>query len=82
MQAAIKKAFGLTADLKEGHGGVFDVTGREVRSLARAEWFTAGRYRRTWDARLASGKTAPPGLYFIRLSTTGGLRVHEVVKLR
>ncbi|MBI2466797.1 MAG: SelT/SelW/SelH family protein [Candidatus Rokubacteria bacterium] len=26
MQAAIKKAFELTADLKEGHGGVFDVT--------------------------------------------------------
>ena len=26
MQAAIKKAFGLTADLKGGHGGVFDVT--------------------------------------------------------
>ncbi|MBI3458525.1 MAG: SelT/SelW/SelH family protein [Candidatus Rokubacteria bacterium] len=26
MQAAIKKEFGLTAELKEGHGGVFDVT--------------------------------------------------------
>lgn len=25
LQAAIKKEFGLTADLKEGHGGVFDV---------------------------------------------------------
>ncbi len=26
MQAAIKQEFGLTADLKGGHGGVFDVT--------------------------------------------------------
>ena len=25
MQAAIKQEFGLTADLKGGHGGVFDV---------------------------------------------------------
>jgi selT/selW/selH-like putative selenoprotein len=25
LQAAIKSAFGLTADLKGGHGGVFDV---------------------------------------------------------
>jgi selT/selW/selH-like putative selenoprotein len=25
LQAAIKKEFGLTADLKGGHGGVFDV---------------------------------------------------------
>jgi selT/selW/selH-like putative selenoprotein len=26
LQAAIKKEFGIAADLKEGHGGVFDVT--------------------------------------------------------
>ncbi len=26
MQAAIKKEFGVTADLRGGHGGVFDVT--------------------------------------------------------
>jgi len=25
LQAAIKKEFGVTADLKEGHGGIFDV---------------------------------------------------------
>ena len=25
LQAAIKKEFGITADLTEGHGGVFDV---------------------------------------------------------
>lgn len=34
MQAAIKKEFGLTADLKAGQGGVFDVTidGQKVYS--------------------------------------------------
>jgi selT/selW/selH-like putative selenoprotein len=26
LQAAIKKEFGVTADLKEGHSGIFDVT--------------------------------------------------------
>jgi selT/selW/selH-like putative selenoprotein len=26
LQAAIKNAFGITAELKGGHGGVFDVT--------------------------------------------------------
>jgi selT/selW/selH-like putative selenoprotein len=34
LQAAIKKEFGITASLKSGHGGVFDVTldGRRIYS--------------------------------------------------
>ena len=62
--------------------GVFDLTGRRVRSLSHGEWLAAGRHRRTWDGRLSSGSPAPPGLYFIRLATGEGLRRRPVVRLR
>ncbi len=62
--------------------GIFDVTGREARSLAHAELVAAGRFRRTWDGLLAGGAAAPPGLYFVRLATADGLRSVPIVKLR
>jgi hypothetical protein len=62
--------------------GVYDVTGRELRSLAHREWFAAGQHQRTWDGLLGDGVVAPPGLYFIRLGGVGGLHTRAVVKLR
>ena len=61
---------------------VVDVTGRQIRSLAHGEWNAAGRHRRAWDGSLASGGTAPPGLYFVRLATVSGVRSRAIVKLR
>jgi hypothetical protein len=56
-----------TADL-----GVFDITGRRVRSLARHEWFASGAYVRVWDGRLDDGRSASAGLYVIRLDSPSG----------
>lgn len=41
LQAAIKKALGITADLKPGHGGVFDVEvdGELIYSKAQTHRF-------------------------------------------
>jgi choice-of-anchor C domain-containing protein len=51
---------------------VHDARGRMLRVLA-AGTHEAGAYARAWDGRLASGDRAPAGLYFIRLTTPGGI---------
>ena len=42
---------------------VFDVTGREVRTLADGN-FPAGEFRLSWDGRTATGRRLSPGQYF------------------
>jgi selT/selW/selH-like putative selenoprotein len=39
LQAAIKNAFGVTAELKGGHGGVFDVTLDDALIYSKDETF-------------------------------------------
>jgi predicted Rdx family selenoprotein len=39
LQEAIKKEFGVTASLKGGHGGVFDVTVDATRIYSKDETF-------------------------------------------
>ena len=49
---------------------VYDVLGRTVRTLVRAnEALPAGFYSITWDGRDASGHAVGNGLYFYRLTT-------------
>ena len=45
--------------------GVFDVSGRLVRSLADAA-FEAGAHEVAWDGLTSGGSRAPAGLYFVR----------------
>ena len=59
---------------------IFDVTGREVRVLARGTT-TAGAHRAEWDGRGASGRPVGAGLYFARLRLDGQEWTRAVVKL-
>src|SRR5439155_20248763 len=49
---------------------VFDVLGREVRTLARGS-VAAGVHRLDWDGRRDDGRAAGAGLYFARLRVPG-----------
>lgn len=60
---------------------VYDVTGRLVRTLLDATR-PAGAGRVTWDGRDAAGKSAPTGVYFVKLTTPGGERTARMIKMR
>lgn len=56
---------------------VFDIMGREVRTLLRAERLTAGTHVVTLDAR-----ALPSGIYFYRLETPGIAVTKKMVLIR
>jgi 1,4-alpha-glucan branching enzyme len=56
-----------------GSLAILDVAGRTVRTLADGA-LEAGAHTVAWDGADAAGRTAAPGLYFVRLSTTLGSR--------
>jgi hypothetical protein len=60
---------------------VYDVTGRLVRTLLDATR-PAGAGRVTWDGRDASGRSAPTGVYFVKLTTPAGERTARMIKMR
>jgi len=60
---------------------VYDLMGREVRSLARGD-MAAGAQRRVWDGRRGDGSDAPAGVYFVRLVTPGGHWTRTLVRVR
>ncbi len=47
--------------------GVFDITGREVRTLIAGR-VSAGRHLLAWDGKDNQGQLCAPGVYFIRLN--------------
>jgi flagellar hook assembly protein FlgD len=53
---------------------VFDITGREVRSLASGS-FDAGAHEIQWDGTDATGAKVASGLYYYRL--TSGERTEQ-----
>ncbi len=59
---------------------VLDVTGARVRTL-EAGTRAAGTHAVSWDGRDEAGRSAEPGLYFMRLSTTEGVRTARLVRL-
>jgi hypothetical protein len=67
-----------------GTVAIFDSCGRLVRSL---EWSTsalAGSRRAIWDGRLADGREASPGTYFVRAGdgTSDAPRESRIVRIR
>jgi hypothetical protein len=61
---------------------VFDLLGREVRSLARREWHPPGRVTLRWDGRRGDGSEAGVGVYFVRVRTEGGQWSRPVARIR
>ena len=61
---------------------VYDVLGREVKSVAKGLWLTAGPQHLAWDGRRTDGTSAAAGVYFVRLETDQGRRVAPVVRIR
>jgi hypothetical protein len=61
--------------------GVFDASGRRVRTLVRTA-FTAGRHDVDWDGADDSGRAARAGRYFARLQVGTLARSVPLVRLR
>ena len=61
---------------------VYDVLGREVRSLLRGERLAAGPQRASWDGRRNDGGAAGAGVYFVRLELAGRSWTRAVVRVR
>lgn len=59
---------------------VLDVFGRRVATLAEGR-FEAGRHRRSWDGRAASGRPAAAGVYFLRLEAGGRIATGRTTRL-
>lgn len=59
---------------------IFDAAGRKVRTVTSG-LLAAGTYSVAWDGRDASGHSAAPGLYFVRLKTDQGTYEHRIVRL-
>lgn len=58
--------------------GVFDLTGRRVRSLG-SHAFDAGKHTLTWDGTNEEGHRASPGVYFVRVVHGQQVDVQKVV---
>ena len=63
---------------------VYDVFGREVRSVAHGAWFAAGPATLRWDGRTGEGREAAAGVYFLQMSVpeTGARITRPVVRIR
>ena len=61
---------------------IYDVLGREVRSLARGERFEAGPQRLRWDGRGSDGGASGAGVYFVRLKLAGREWTRTLVHIR
>ncbi len=61
---------------------VYDVTGREVKRIARGLWLDAGPQSLRWDGRAESGAAAATGVYFVRLETEGGRFTRGLIRIR
>jgi hypothetical protein len=60
---------------------VHDVAGKVVATLADGV-LAAGTHRTRWDGRAANGRTAAPGIYFVRVEAGGVERMGKIVRLR
>jgi hypothetical protein len=59
---------------------VFDIHGREVRTLVR-DTRGVGSHSVNWDGRDARGAGAPAGIYFLRLEADGAALARRIIKL-
>jgi hypothetical protein len=61
--------------------GVFDITGRRVRTLAEGR-LAAGSHVVRWDGRDTSGAPLGSGLFFVRLEVAGRRLTHTVALMK
>jgi parallel beta-helix repeat protein len=61
---------------------VYDILGREVRTLMDGEVKDAGYHAVIWNARDGGGKSLPSGVYFIRLQTSRLSEIHKTMLLK
>jgi hypothetical protein len=61
---------------------IFDVLGRQVRSVARGARLEAGPQSLTWDGRDDGGREIGAGVYFMRLRTERATWTRPVVRVR
>ncbi len=73
----VKVHFDLTSD-DQVTLTLFDIAGREVRTLANAR-FTAGSHDLTWDGLDAAGRPATPGVYLARLKGPNTAATQHIV---
>jgi hypothetical protein len=60
---------------------VFDLSGREVATVARAA-YDVGRHQARWDGRWDGRGAAPAGMYVVRIANADGTSTHRVLLLR
>ncbi len=61
--------------------GIYDASGKLVRTVWTKRSQAAGRHTWTWDGRLANGTWAPQGSYSARLITTSSLSTQTLARI-
>jgi hypothetical protein len=61
---------------------VFDLLGREVRTLLRGDQYAPGVHSVTWDGRNAAGKAVATGVYFYRINASGFTESRKMLLLK
>ena len=61
---------------------LFDISGRAVRHLLRAEIVEPGRHGMVWDARDDAGRGLASGVYFYRLDAAGFSATRRVMLIK
>jgi YVTN family beta-propeller protein len=61
---------------------VYDVLGREVRTLVPSRTLAAGEHRIMWDGRRGDGGATGAGVYFLRFRCEDGTTVRPLVRIR
>jgi flagellar hook assembly protein FlgD len=60
---------------------VFDMLGREIRTLAEG-WFEAGTHSVTWDATDNAGRPVVSGVYFTQMQSSEGVQINRMTLMR
>lgn len=76
-EAAFTLPSASTVDL-----GVYDLAGRRVCALVSHEQLASGPHARTWDGRSDDGAAVAPGIYLVRLETSGNRLTKVAVRVR
>lgn len=61
---------------------VFDLLGREVRTLVRGDQFAPGVHNVTWDGRNSAGHAVATGVYFYRINASGFTESKKMLLLK
>ena len=62
--------------------GIYDVRGRLVKTLLRAEVFPAGRHVMQWNGRDNGGASVASGVYSLKLISDGVTHVQRMTLLK